>query len=101
MMLVLFPVMLTAAGDICPDVRSLPKCLLLLVAMAVPLYVFNMIFDTNFMFLMYPEPGNPLLWFQEHWGCHLLGYPVLIAGVIIIMYIPAYFLKRRKQGSPC
>jgi len=97
-LLMLFPIMLTVAGDIQPNIKSLPQCLALLVAMAIPLYGFNLLADTNFMFLMYAEPGSPLLWFQEHWGNHLLGYPVLITAVIIVMYIPMYFLKRRQTG---
>jgi len=97
-LLAMYPIVLTAAGDIRPQLREFPKSLGLLLAMVVPIAVFNVVFDTNFMFLMYPEPGNPLLWFQEHWGNHLYGYPILLAAVMAVMAVPAYLLgKRRNQ----
>lgn len=95
-LLTTYPIVLTAAGDIRPQLREFFKCLGLLLAMAVPIAVFNILFDTNFMFLMYPEPGNPLLWFEEHWGNHLCGYPILLAAVMAVMAVPAYFLSKRK-----
>ncbi len=97
-LLALYPLMLLAGGDIKPAPRYLPKCLLLLVGMAIPLYVVNLAFDTNFMFLMYPEAENPLCWFRDHWGNHLYGYPILIALVIALMYLPAVLLKKRRSA---
>ena len=98
-LLVLYPVMLTAGGDIRPQAREFWKCILLLMAMAVPIYGVNLLCDTNFMFLMYPEPGNPLLWFEEHWGNHLYGYPILIAAVMAVMYAPTRFLGKERTGA--
>ena len=43
--------------------------------MAVPVYLINLLLDTNFMFLMYAEPGNPLLLFEQYLGHHLWGLP--------------------------
>ena len=42
------------------------------------------------MFLMDVEPGNPLYPFEQAWGNHLYGFPVLIAAVIAVMYAPVY-----------
>ena len=95
-LLVTYPIVLTAVGEIRPELREFFKSLGLLLAMAVPIAIFNVVFDTNFMFLMYPEPGNPLLWFEEHWGNHLYGYPILLAAVMAVMAIPAHFLSKRK-----
>ena len=74
-LLIMYPVMLTVGGDIRPEVKMVPKCLAFLLIMAVPIGIFNMIFDTNFMFLMEAPAGSPLYWFAENWGNHLLGYP--------------------------
>lgn len=87
-LLALYPLMLTVGGDIKPEIKMLPKLLLLLLCMAVPIYFINLICNSNYMFLMYAEVGNPLLWFKENWGHHLLGYPVLIAAVLAVMCIP-------------
>ena len=96
-LLVLYPVMLIAGGDIRPQIREFPKCVIFLLVMAVPIAIFNMIFDTNFMFLMYAGDGSPLLIFERMWGNHLLGYPVLLTAVLIVMCIPVLIMNRRKK----
>lgn len=97
-LLALYPIVLTAGGDIVPERREFPKCVLLLLGMAIPIYIFNRLGNTNFMFLMYPEGGSPLVWFEEHWGNHLLGYPVLIAAVMAVMSAPVFFMERNHRG---
>lgn len=96
MLLVLYPLAMTLAGDIRPQPRMFYQCILLLAGMALPLYFLNQLWDTNFMFLSYPEAGTPLVWFEEHWGNHLLGFPVLIPAVLAVMSVPAWILNRRK-----
>ena len=96
-LLVIYPFMLTVAGEIKPDIKILPKLVLFLIGLAVPIYVVNMICNTNFMFLMYAEPGTPLVWFGENWGNHLLGYPVLISAVFAVMYAPFIVMSFRKK----
>ena len=56
--------------------------------MAIPIYIVNLLLDTNFMFLMSASAGNPLYLFQQLWGSHLLGFPVITAGVLVVMYGP-------------
>ena len=89
-LLAAYPIVLTVGGDIRPDIRYVPRCLLLLLGMAIPIYGINRLLDTNFMFLMDVEPGNPLYPFEQAWGNHLYGFPVLIAAVIAVMYAPVY-----------
>ena len=92
-----YPLILTLAGDIKPDWRTVPKCLLLLLGMAVPIYGINLLLDTNFMFLMYADPGNPLYLFEQMWGSHLLGFPVIIAAVLIVMHLPIVLYRKVKK----
>lgn len=99
-LLAMYPIVLTYGGDIKTDASGIPKCLLLLVGVAVPVFFINLLLDTNFMFLMYAEPGNPLMWFQQTFGNHLIGFPVLIAAVIAVMYLPPYFRKKMKKKIP-
>ena len=94
-LLAAYPLVLTLAGQIKPDYKMIPKCLGLLLAMAIPVYFINLLLGTNFMFLMEAEPGNPLYIFETMWGSHLLGFPVIIAGVILVMHLPPYLLKKR------
>lgn len=95
-LLALYPIVLTAGGDIRPDLRVLPKILLMMGGFAVFALCVNLALDTNFMYLMYPPKGNPLVWFEKTFGNHLIGYPVLIALVLFVMYGSAACLARRK-----
>ena len=96
-LLALYPIILTAGGDIRPDVRQLPKTLGLLACLAVFTWCINLRLDTNFMFLMSAPKGNPLYWFKQTFGNHLIGYPFLITLVLIIMYTPIVYLNQRKK----
>lgn len=95
-LLVLYPIMLTVGGDIKPEPRQLPKCLLMLLGLAGIALVVNLIFDTNFMFLMEAKPGNPLYIFKQLFGSHLIGFPIIISTVVLVMYLPVILLKKRK-----
>lgn len=95
-LLALYPIVLTVGGDIVPEWRIFPKCVLLLV-MAVPICVFNLLGDTNFMFLMHPVPGSPLLWFEERWGNHLLRDPVLLMAAAAVMSVPTRFMGQKRR----
>ena len=97
-MLILYPVVLTAAGEIQSRLRDLPKSLVLLAAFAALALVLNLCWDTNFMFLMDASKGNPLYWFKINWGSHLLGFPVLIAAVIFVMYGPPELYRKFKKA---
>lgn len=92
-LLAVYPIMLTAGGDIQPRLRSIPGCLALLACLAVPIYCLNLLLDTNFMFLMSAPSGNPLYWFDQTFGNHLIGYPFLIAAAVFIMYFPLYLVR--------
>lgn len=96
-LLIMYPVVLTVNGVIRPKARGIPKCLLLLVLMAGLALVVNLLLDTNFMFLMYATEGNPLYIFQNMWGSHLWGFPVIIAGVLMVLYIPLELWRNRKK----
>lgn len=92
-LLATYPIMLVAGNDIVPDLKEIPKAILFTLLIAVPIYFVNLALDTNFMFLMVAEPGNPLLWFGETFGFHLLGVPVIEAIVILILYEPFYIYR--------
>lgn len=97
--LLLYPTMLTVAGDIRPELKQLWKSLLLLIGLAVPIVIFNHFFDTNFMFLNRLQKGTPLVWFDEVLGSYLLGFPVLLAAILFLMYIPWVIYDKVKAKS--
>lgn len=98
-LLMLYPVVLTVNGDINPNIKQLPKTLGLLLIMAIPIYGLNLLLDTNFMFLIYADEGNPLYWFGENWGNHLYGFPVIIAGVLLVMHGPLVLVKKLRKKA--
>ena len=99
-MLVLYPLLLVSSGEIKPDIKTMPKCIALLVLMAIPVYFLNMWLGTNFMFLMDPETGNPLGLFEKYLGSHLWGFPVLLPIVMFVMYLPILVINKLKRVKP-
>ena len=95
--LVAYPVLLVASRELKPAVKDMPKCIGLLVAMAIPIYFLNMAWGTNFMFLMRPDSGNPLELFEQLLGSHLWGFPILLPIVMFIMYLPILIRRKAKD----
>ena len=101
-MLLMYPVVLTFCGDIRPRAKQIPQCLLILVGVAAMALVINLLLDTNFFFLM--EAGgtnNPLYLFEVLLGDHRFGFPILIAAVLAVMYLPVeiYHKLKTKQKA--
>lgn len=94
-MLVLYPLLLINSDDFKPEIKQMLWSIVLLIAMAIPIYFINLWLDTNFMFLMDPEQGNPLGLFEQYLGSHLWGFPILLPIVMFIMYIPFFFIKKK------
>ena len=98
-LLVLYPLLLVTTDQVATDLRSALKGVLLLVAMAIPVYCLNLLWDTNFMFLMEPDSGNPLELFEKLLGSHLWGFPILLPVVIFVMYLPILIFKNRTNRA--
>ena len=86
-----------AQQTIRPDTRRAPACLGIMLLIAVPVYVFDRLMGTNYMFLNWPLPGSPLEWFAflGRPG-YLLGYIPLLAAAWTVIYAP--FVKKRCAG---
>ncbi len=93
-LLATYPIMLTYSGELNPQLKYLPGSLGILAVLACVAYGVNLAFDTNFMFLMYPNPGTPLVWFEEHMGNHFLGFPILISAIVVVMYTGLYVYRK-------
>ncbi|MBR5523981.1 MAG: TIGR02206 family membrane protein [Clostridia bacterium] len=96
-LLVIYPILLVSSGEVKPDLKTMPKCLLLLIGLAIPVYFVNLAFDTNFMFLMRPDKGNPLELFEKLLGNHLWGFPILLPVVMFVMYLPLLLVNKLKK----
>ena len=91
--------LLVTTNQAATDLRSALKSVALLVISAIPVYGLNLLWDTNFMFLMKPDSGNPLEMFEKLLGSHLWGFPILLPVVVLVMYLPAHLIKNRKQPA--
>lgn len=98
-MLTLYPVVLVVGGEFLPDIKAMFKCISLLICLAIPIYFINLLCDTNFMFLMEPETGNPLELFEKHLGNHLWGFFILLPIVMFMMYFPVLIAKKLKKNK--
>ena len=98
-LLIAYPLSLVLAGDLRPDARRLPRCLLWLLGMALPVWLFDRAVDANYMFLLRPTDGSPLAWFASFLGTpgYLLGYVPMIALVWLALYLPFQSGKRKRQ----
>lgn len=81
-LLMAYPVVIMVGGEFVPDYKRLPKCFLILINIAVPIYFFNKMFNTNFLFINTPSDGSPLV-ALEAW----LGNPGYILGMVILVFI--------------
>lgn len=98
-LLVLYPAVLAINKKLQISWKVIPKCMGMLVAMAVLIYFVNLLLDTNFMFLMRAEKGNPLYWFDQNWGSHLWGFPVLISAILLVMYGPLELVRKLAKSK--
>ena len=98
-LLVAYPVMVLAGGDLNLRARFIPRCISLLCSLAVVALAANLALGTNFMFLMEAEPGNPLYIFGQLWGDHRLGFAVLIPAVLAVMYLPLELVRRLRKKT--
>ena len=98
-LLVLYPLLLVTTNQVSTELKSAFKGVILLIAMAIPVYCLNLLWGTNFMFLMKPDSGNPLEFFEKLLGSHLWGFPILLPVVVLVMYLPIFILKKRKKQA--
>ena len=90
--------MLVAGKDIIVDIKEVPKAILFTFLLAIPVYGINVLLNENYMFLMEADTGNPLKWFGDTFGFHLIGVPVIESAVIFVLYTPFYVVKRVKKN---
>lgn len=95
----LYPIMLLAGGDIKPELKMAPKCLLLLLCMGILVLGVNFLCDTNFMFLMRTDDISFLVLFENIFGAHQWAFPILLPVVLAIMYLPIVIVNKIKKSK--
>ncbi len=87
-LLACYPIMLTYGKEIIKNYKNLPKLVLMLAILSIPIELVNLAWGTNFMFLTEAPKGTPLEWAEILTGSHLVGFAVLIPIILACMYIP-------------
>ena len=71
---------------------------------ALRLHVFRLRFLINiseliFFFLSSPSKGSPLVWFEQIFGNHLIGFPILMGIIWTGMYGSVAIIRFRKKNE--
>ena len=67
-----------------------------LIAMAMGVYLFDVRFGMNYMYLVHISPASPLEIFAEL-GDYRIGYAVVLAALVLVMYgLPALLRRGRR-----
>lgn len=90
------------AGAIRPGLRQIPKSLIFLLCVSVPVYGMNRLLHTNYMFLSQPAPGSPLGLFAKIPGSYgyLGGYFLLVLAVIFLLNLPFSIFSPKPKAPP-
>lgn len=99
MFLVLYPFVMVASGDLKPDFKSMPKCILLLIGFAIPAFILNLIFNTNFMFLMNTANIGFLEMFKNIFGAHQWAFPILLPVIMLVMSFPILISNKIQKAK--
>lgn len=89
-----------ADKGIVPDVSEAYKSIIFLMVIVPPVYIFNLIFKTNFMFVIGPSSGSPLYGFYRMGGA--AGYRIgfAIVAILVIYLMNCIFRIIRNIYSP-
>ena len=99
MLLILYPVFLIAAG-FRPNIRNLPKVLLIVIAEAVPIYFLNKVLGTNFFFINGTD-GNPLLEVLVSIlgeKIYFIGFIPIVAVIWVLMFLPWAIIEKKEKA---
>ncbi|MBQ9610067.1 MAG: YwaF family protein [Lachnospiraceae bacterium] len=78
-----------AGGDIRPSIYNMWKAVVFLIIVLPIVYLIDMRFNVNYMFLRYPSKASPLEWLEKYMGTsgYLIGYALLTILVIILINV--------------
>ena len=86
-------------GKIVPNLKKLWKAFFFLAIAAFGVWIFDHVFDANYMFLNWPPEGSPLDWIAGFMGNpgYLIGYAALVIIIPVIMDVLYDFLISKRM----
>ena len=102
LLLVLYPLLLLRLGAARPSIRHILFPVIFLAAVVPPIYLFDRAYSCNYLFLLQPLPGTPLMWFHTMFpGRYLAAYAAAALAVIVSVYgVYALLLRAVESRSP-
>ena len=88
-----------ADKGIIPNVREAYKCILFLLVIVPPVYIYNLVFNTNFMYVIVPSSGSPLFGFYKTGGTagYRIGFAFVVVAVIYLMNLVFVLINKLLQ----
>lgn len=99
-LLIIYPLLLVNAGDLVPNSKNLWTSAVFLMGVVPPMYYFNKIFDTNFLFINKPSEINASLIFLERElgnPGYLLGYIAIVLIIWCFLYLPVLLFEYKND----
>lgn len=84
-----------------PNIRNLPKAIVMLFGFALMILPINYITDGNYFFLRYPAPGSIMEFFANIVGSPGYLFPTFLLGCILwlLMYLPFVVIELKEKHS--
>lgn len=84
--IVFYFIMIYCAGEVKPSYKGIWQSIAVLLITAVPVYIFNLVFDTNYLFLNEASAGSPLVAVWDIFGTRF-GQAGYVAGVLLLVTV--------------
>ena len=87
-LLVAYPLMLVADNRIRPKIKHIHYDLLFLMCVVPPIYVFDKVYSSNYLFINWPPENSPLSWIASFMGNpgYLAGYLIFVVLILLLVY---------------
>ena len=84
--IVIYFFMIYAGGEVRVRYKGLWQTVLAMIIVSIPVYIFNLNFDTNYLFLNEASEGSPLVIVWDIFGTRL-GAPGYLAGIVLMVLL--------------
>lgn len=92
LMMAVYVIMLLAGHDLHPQRKNILAVATIFALYASGIYVFNKLWNTNFLFLNYPAPGFPMETFSSWLGNP--GYILILLGILLSLWTILYGFRK-------
>ena len=102
--ILIYFVMLYAAGEIRTDYKGLWQTAEILVVIAIPIYILNNVIGENYLFLSEASEGSPLVFLWNVFGVrfgrpgYVISFAVLAVAVFHVLYAVYGLMENRRKG---